>query len=99
MNWSVGAGLPVSWLTGGPMDFTIPSAVENYRARIAAFVERELIPLEADPHAYDPHENIRLDLLSDLRGKARAEGLWCLQLKPETGRGTRQDRHGGVLRG
>jgi acyl-CoA dehydrogenase len=67
------------------MDFTIPSAVENYRARIAAFVERELIPLEADPHAYDPHENIRLDLLSDLRGKARAEGLWCLQLKPETG--------------
>ena len=25
------------------MDFTIPSAVENYRARIAAFVERELI--------------------------------------------------------
>jgi acyl-CoA dehydrogenase len=67
------------------MDFTIPSAVENYRARLAAFVERELIPLEADPHAYDPHENIRLDLLSDLRGKARAEGLWCLQLKPETG--------------
>ena len=67
------------------MDFTIPSAVENYRARIAAFVERELIPLEADPHAYDAHENIRLDLLSDLRGKARAEGLWCLQLKPETG--------------
>jgi acyl-CoA dehydrogenase len=67
------------------MDFTIPSAVEDYRARIAAFVERELIPLEADPHAYDPHENIRIDLLNDLRSKARAEGLWCLQLKAETG--------------
>ena len=56
------------------MDFTIPSAVENYRARIAAFVERELIPLEADPHAYDPHENIRLDLLSELRGKRGRRG-------------------------
>jgi acyl-CoA dehydrogenase len=67
------------------MDFTIPSAVEDYRARIAAFVERELIPLEADPHAYDPHENIRLDRLNDLRDKARAQGLWCLQLKAETG--------------
>ena len=67
------------------MDFTIPSAVEDYRVRIAAFVERELIPLEADAHAYDPHENIRLDLLNGLREKARAQGLWCLQLKPETG--------------
>ena len=67
------------------MDFTIPPHVEDYRARIAAFVERELIPLEADPASYDAHENIRLDLLEELRAKARAEGLWCLQLKPETG--------------
>ena len=67
------------------MDFTIPPHVEDYRARIAAFVERALIPLEADPASYDAHENVRLDLLEDVRAKARAEGLWCLQLKPETG--------------
>ena len=67
------------------MDFHISPDVESYRARIAAFVERELIPLEADRAAYDPHENIRLDLLQELRAKARAEGLWCLQLKRETG--------------
>ncbi|HEX2136482.1 MAG TPA: acyl-CoA dehydrogenase family protein [Microvirga sp.] len=67
------------------MDFTIPPHVEDYRARVAAFVERELIPLEADRASYDAHENVRLDLLDDLRAKARAEGLWCLQLKPETG--------------
>jgi acyl-CoA dehydrogenase len=67
------------------MDFTISPRVENFRARIAAFVERELIPLEADPASFDEHENIRLDLLDRLRTKARAEGLWCLQLKQETG--------------
>jgi acyl-CoA dehydrogenase len=67
------------------MDFHIAPRVEDFRARIAAFVERELIPIELDPASFDAHENIRLDLLDDLRGKARQEGLWCLQLKAETG--------------
>ena len=67
------------------MDFHISPTVENYRARISEFVERELIPLEADPTSYDPHENIRPELLQRMRAKAKAEGLWCLQLKPETG--------------
>ncbi|KAA2241028.1 acyl-CoA dehydrogenase family protein [Salinarimonas soli] len=67
------------------MDFHIPPRIEDYRQRIARFVEQELIPLESDPGSYDPHENIRLDLLDRVRAKAKAEGLWCLQLKPETG--------------
>jgi acyl-CoA dehydrogenase len=67
------------------MDFRISPRVEDYRARIAAFVEREIVPLESDPASYDAHENIRLDLLAALRGKAKDEGLWCLQLKTETG--------------
>jgi acyl-CoA dehydrogenase len=67
------------------MDFSISPRVENFRARIAAFVETNVMPLEADKASYDTHENIRLDLLEHLRSKARAEGLWCLQLKPETG--------------
>ena len=67
------------------MDFTIPPSVEDYRARIAAFVDRELIALESNPGSFDAHENIRLDLLAGLRAKAKAAGLWCLQLKPETG--------------
>jgi acyl-CoA dehydrogenase len=69
------------------MDFHIPPHVEDVRARIAAFVERELIPLESDPASFDAHENIDLALLDRMRAKARAEGLWCLQLKPETGGG------------
>jgi len=67
------------------MDFTISSRAEDFRTRIAAFVEREILPLEADKAYYDGHGNITLPLLDRLRAKARAAGLWCLQLKRETG--------------
>ncbi|MBA4790395.1 MAG: acyl-CoA dehydrogenase family protein [Rhizobiales bacterium] len=67
------------------MDFTISPALEDLRLRIADFVDREILPLEADPAAYDAHENIRNDLLAALRAKARAAGLWCLQLPKESG--------------
>jgi acyl-CoA dehydrogenase len=67
------------------MDFTIAPEIEDMRSRIAEFVERDVLPLESDPEAYDGHDNIRLDRLDDLRAKARREGLWCLQLKPENG--------------
>ncbi|QQO43549.1 acyl-CoA dehydrogenase family protein [Paracoccus sp. MC1862] len=66
------------------MDFTIPPRIEDYRRRIARFVEDELLPLEEDRANYDAHENIRLDVLEVMRDKAKAEG-WCLQLKQETG--------------
>ena len=62
------------------MDFQIPAEIETLRREIAAFVEDEVLPLEADPGAYDDHENIRLDLLDELRAKARAAGLWTLQI-------------------
>ncbi|MDO5370350.1 acyl-CoA dehydrogenase family protein [Paracoccus sp. (in: a-proteobacteria)] len=67
------------------MDFTISPRIEDYRRRIARFVQDELLPLEADRANYDAHENIRLDVLETMRSKAKAEGLWCLQLKTETG--------------
>ena len=67
------------------MDFRIPARVEDYRRRIAAFVEAELIPLEGDPASYDAHGNIALPLLAAMRARAKAEGLWCLQLQPDTG--------------
>ncbi len=67
------------------MDFTVSPRIEEFRARIERFVEDKVLPLEADRANYDAHENIRLDLADKLRAQARAEGLWCLQLKPETG--------------
>ena len=69
------------------MDLTITPELERLRARIAAFVAAEILPHEADPGAFDDHQNIRLDLLETLRAKARAEGLWCLQLPREEGGG------------
>ncbi|WP_341212900.1 acyl-CoA dehydrogenase family protein [uncultured Limimaricola sp.] len=67
------------------MDFAISPEIEDYRTRISRFVEEEIIPLEADRSAYDAHGNINEKLLGTLRDKAKAAGLWCLQLKPETG--------------
>lgn len=67
------------------MDFSLPAATEDIRSRIADFVAREIVPLEADPASYDDHENIRLDLLDAMRARAHAAGLWCIQLAPEHG--------------
>jgi acyl-CoA dehydrogenase len=67
------------------MDFTISPELADLRDRIAAFVADHVLPLEADPAAWDAHENIALPVLDGLRAKARAEGLWCLQLSPAFG--------------
>ncbi len=67
------------------MDFALSAEIEDLRRRIRAFVASEILPLEADPEAYDDHENIRLDLLDELRIKARAQGLWALQMPKERG--------------
>ena len=62
------------------MDFCPQPEAAALERRIAAFVEAEVLPLEADPESYDEHENIRLDLLETLRAKAKAEGLWAPQM-------------------
>ncbi len=67
------------------MDFTISPELDDLRRRIAAFVETQIIPRETDPASWDAHENIAEPALSELRAKARAAGLWCLQLRSETG--------------
>lgn len=67
------------------MDFKISPRIEDYRARIAAFVEENILPAEADPAAWDAHGNIAHEPLAALRAKAKSEGLWCLQLKTESG--------------
>ena len=67
------------------MDFTISPELDRLRGRVADFVAERLLPLEADPASFDAHENIDLAVLERLRVEARAAGLWCLQLRPETG--------------
>ena len=67
------------------MDFTLPPEIDDIRLRTREFVERHVMPLEADPANYDDHENIRLDVLRTLQSKARAEGLWSPQAPKKYG--------------
>ena len=67
------------------MDFTLAAEVEDYRKRYRAFVADHLLPIERDADAYDEHENIRLDLLEELRRKAKAAGLWAPQMPKDRG--------------
>lgn len=67
------------------MDFTIPAPVETLRAAIEGFVTERILPVEGDRSQWDEHGNIGLPALERLRAEARAQGLWCVQLRPETG--------------
>lgn len=67
------------------MDFTLDPEIREYRQRVRAFVREHLLPLEADASSYDEHENIRHDLLEAMRVKARAAGLWALQMPKSRG--------------
>jgi acyl-CoA dehydrogenase len=67
------------------MDFNLAPETEDIRLRVRAFVDTHVIPLEAKPESFDEHENIKLDLLDDLRGQVKAQGLWAPQMPVERG--------------
>ena len=67
------------------MDFALTPEIDEIRLRIRGFVDRHVLPLESDADAYDGHENIAEHALAPLRAKAKAEGLWCLQMPKERG--------------
>ncbi|MGP1253308.1 MAG: acyl-CoA dehydrogenase family protein [Kiloniellales bacterium] len=67
------------------MDFALSPEVDRLRREIRAFVAEEILPLEADPSSYDEHENIRFDLVRELQAKAKAAGLWSLQMPKHRG--------------
>jgi acyl-CoA dehydrogenase len=62
------------------MDFSLPSDIEALRLKVRTFVTENILPLEADATNYDPHENIRLEVLAPLREMAKAQGLWAPQM-------------------
>lgn len=67
------------------MDFTLPQELDDIRRRVRAFVEEEILPVEADRANWDEHENIAEAPLATLRAKAKAAGLWTLQLPKDVG--------------
>ncbi|MGQ9367247.1 acyl-CoA dehydrogenase family protein [Azospirillum sp. ST 5-10] len=69
------------------MEFALSPEIEETRRRVRAFVETEILPVEADRAHWDEHENIAEPALRDLRAKARAAGLWALRMPKERGGG------------
>lgn len=67
------------------MDFTLTPEVDDIRRRIGAFVAAHVLPLEAHPGNFDHHGMISEAALAGLRPRARAEGLWALQMPKERG--------------
>ncbi len=67
------------------MDFRLSPEIEDYRRRVRAFVEREVLPLEKRAEVFDAHENIREDVVAAVRARARAEGLWAFQMPRSRG--------------
>ena len=67
------------------MDFSLTPETTALQARVRNLVEGEIMPLEADPAAWDAHENIALDGLEGLRARVRSEGLWLPQMPREHG--------------
>jgi len=67
------------------VDFSLTPDIDDLRQKTRAFIAEEVLPLESDPKSYDDHENIRIELLDDMRAKARAAGLWAPQVPKERG--------------
>jgi acyl-CoA dehydrogenase len=54
------------------IDFEIPDDIKALRARVARFIDDYVVPAEAEVGTR-PY----FDIVKELQGKARAEGLWC----------------------
>src|SRR5690348_8278221 len=75
------------------MNFQLDERTERYRRRYREFVRERIVPLEAKKESFDEHENIRLDLLEELRTEAKNAGLWAPQM-PESRGGQGLDKKG-----
>lgn len=69
------------------MDFQLPPQIEACRRRLRGFVDEHILPLESDPANFDEHESLVMDVLEPLRERAKAEGLWALQISRARGGG------------
>jgi len=63
------------------IDFALPDEIAALRERMRAFIDREVVPLEARLHQGPPAASI----VADLRAKARASGLYGPHLAREYG--------------
>lgn len=62
------------------MDFALSAEAKKYRDRYREFVRKHLLAYDTTPESFDEHDNLRPDLLEDLRNQAKGEGLWAPQM-------------------
>ena len=67
------------------MDFALSPRIEDYRLRVRAFVQKNVLPLELHKGNFDEHEYIREDVVARVRELAKAEGLWAFQMPQSRG--------------
>ena len=67
------------------MDFRLDQKTIEIQQRTREFVEREILPLEAERANFDSHENINQDVLASVRAKVQAAGLWAPQIPVSLG--------------
>jgi acyl-CoA dehydrogenase len=62
------------------MDFALSPELRRARDRFRAFARDQVLPYDTTPESFDEHDNIREDLLQDLRAKAKEAGVWAPQM-------------------
>lgn len=67
------------------MNFTLSPEIEDFRRRVRTFVNDKILPLESDPATYDEHENIREEVVAEIRERAKSAGLWAFQMPKARG--------------
>ena len=67
------------------MYFRHSAEIEDLRLRVAAYVDTEILPIDAEPTAMGEGENIAPARLEKLRAKVKDAGLWCPQMPTALG--------------
>jgi acyl-CoA dehydrogenase len=62
------------------IDFEIPDDINELRARVATFIDTQVLPVE-----HEVGTRPFFDIVNELQGKARAQGLWCPFVPTEYG--------------
>ncbi|MCH8814632.1 MAG: acyl-CoA dehydrogenase family protein [Chloroflexi bacterium] len=68
-----------------PIDFQLPPDVEEIRQRVRTFMDTHVRPMEDELGEGEADRGAWISAIIELRGKARAEGLWNPHLPPEWG--------------
>jgi acyl-CoA dehydrogenase len=62
------------------MDLSLGPELTRLRDRFRRFAREEVLPLDQTPESYDEHDNIREELLQDMRDRAKEAQVWAPQM-------------------